>query len=213
MGALTLLLAAGCGGDGSPPRLVDGSQAPELPAALAGLDGAVMTRTAVVTAREVDPDELQACGVPEADDAAVVERVGLRGSSLTFAGGGLSMSGCDSIPDPFRDPDRPFGGVWCAVAVGFLRDGRLNDPRLSLCTAEDGDLTAFVWIEPRADARWVVVAEAGRREVYEVAESLPVRVTGTRDVQGTGKASFPIEEYAADGTRLREYVLEAQVAG
>ncbi|HEU0304403.1 MAG TPA: hypothetical protein VFR32_07475 [Gaiellaceae bacterium] len=173
-----------------------------------------MTRAVVVTASELDQGRLQACGVPEADDAAVVERVGLRGSSLTFAGGGVSLNGCDAIPDPFQEPDRPFGGIWCGVAVGFFRDGKLNDPRLDLCTAEDGDLTGFVWVEPQPDAKWVVVSDAGTREVYEVAGSLPVRVTTTDGTQPeSSKASFPIEEYAADGTKLREYVLEAQVAG
>jgi hypothetical protein len=62
------------------------------------------------------------------------------------------------------------------------------------------------------EAKWVVVSDGGTREVYEVAESLPVRVTTTENI-GLGKASFAIEEYAADGSKLREYTLEAQVAG
>ena len=57
------------------------------------------------------------------------------------------------------------------------------------------------------------MTDAGRREVYEVAESLPVRVTTTENVNPAGSASFDIEEYAADGSKLREYTLEAQVAG
>ena len=58
------------------------------------------------------------------------------------------------------------------------------------------------------------MSDAGRREVYEVAESLPVRVTTTEGVElESSRASFAIEEYAADGSKLREYVLETAVAG
>ena len=61
---------------------------------------------------------------------------------------------------------------------------------------------------------WVVVEDAGKREVYQVADSLPVRVTTTDGTAPeSSRASFPIEEYAADGTKQREYTLEAAVAG
>ncbi len=208
---------AGCGGGDSPPQLVDGSSPVALPAELADLDNAVLTRSSVLPAHNVDQARLEACGLaPEADDTAVVERVGLNGSSLTFAGADLSLYGCSAIPDPVTvdDPDNPGGGIWCGAAAGRLDAGKLNDPRLTLCQAEDGDLTGFAWIEAGADTKWVVVSDAGRREVYEVAESLPVRVTTTDGVQPeSSRASFDIEEYAADGGKLREYVLETAVAG
>jgi hypothetical protein len=215
LGALLMLIAlAGCGGDG-PPQLVDGSQAGELPAELAELDDAVMTRVAVKSETEFDEEELRACGVLfDGGERMVVERVGVRGSSLTLPSGRL-LYGCDSIPDPSTavDPDRPYGGIWCGGANGRLDDGKLNDPRLDLCANTDSELTAFVWVEPHRNAKWVVVSEVGSREVYEVAESLPARVTTTENIDPAGKATFDIEEYGADGTKLREYTLGAQVAG
>ena len=96
----------------------------------------------------------------------------------------------------------------------FLERGRLNDPRLSLCPNTTDDITAFAWVEPERDAKWVVVSDAGNREVYEVVESLPVRVTPTDGTTLEGaSALFDIEEYAADGRKLREHTLRAQVAG
>ena len=80
---------------------------------------------------------------------------------------------------------------------GRIDDGALNDPRLDLCTNTDSEITAFAWVEPQPDAKWVVVSDAGNREVYEVAESLPVRVTTTEDIIRKGRASFDVEEYAS----------------
>ena len=41
-----------------------------------------------------------------------------------------------------------------------------------------------------------------------------MRVTTTDGVEPeSSRASFDVEEYAADGRKLREYVLEAAVAG
>jgi hypothetical protein len=182
-----------------------------------------MTRTAVVPAGEVASDELAACSTPVAFGGSntqglerittVVERVGVQGSSWTFAASTL-LHGCDRIPDPAKDPDdNPYGGLWCGSASGRLLGATLNDPRLDLCTSADSDLTAFAWVEPGPDAKWIAVSDAGNREVYEVAESLPVRVTTTDNVNPVGSASFTIEEYAADGSKLRDYTLRAQVAG
>jgi hypothetical protein len=188
---------------------------PELPAVLDDLDEAVMTGTRVTTAGEVDRARLDACGLASApDDTVVIERVGIRGSTLTF--NSRPLFGCDAIRDPATavDPDRPYAGVWCSAPNGRFDDGGLNDPRLSLCPSTQGDLTAFVWVEPQAGTKWVVVADAGTREVYVVVGSLPVRVTTTDGVEPeSSRASFDIEEYAADGTKLREYTLEAAVAG
>jgi hypothetical protein len=215
-GVVALIALAGCGGRDSPPQLVDGSAAQDLPGALDGLDDAVLTRTAVKLESKLDQDEYRACGVPaDGRDRSVVERTGLHGSSLTIESGSL-LYGCDKIPDPFTavDPDRPWGGIWCGSPNGRIDNGALNDPRLDLCSSTDGDITGFVWAEPQPDAKWVVVSDAGTREVYEVAESLPVRVTTTEGVRtGSSRASFEVEEYAADGKKLRQYVLEAAVAG
>jgi hypothetical protein len=210
-----VLALAGCGGDGSSPQLVDGSQAVELPAELDGVDDAVLTRTAVRRESDLD-DEYDACDVPRnSGDRTVVERTGVHGSSLTIESGYL-LFGCDKIPDPAtaEDPDLPYGGIWCSSPNGSLESGELNDPRLSLCPNTTDDITAFAWVEAERDTKWVVVSDAGNREVYEVVESLPVRVTTTDGTTLEGaSALFDIEEYAADGRKLREHTLRAQVAG
>lgn len=218
LGALLVVAAlAACGGDSSPLQLADGSQAAELPAALDELDDAVLTKTEVTAAMDVDQVALVACDQRlESDATPVVERVGIAGSSWTFRGESSSLHACEKIPDPieFEDPDNFGGGIWCAIATGRLDADGLNDPRLDLCQTAGGDVTGFAWIEPLPDAKWVVVSDAGTREVYEVAESLPVRVTTTDGTQPQSSlASFDVEEYAADGTKLREYVLETGVAG
>jgi hypothetical protein len=222
MGALrtlvgVLLLAlAGCGGGDSPPQLVDGSVAASLPAVLDALDGGVLTRTVVTSEGNLDHDEYEACGVPaDGGDRTVVERTGLHGSSLTIESGRL-LFGCDKIPDPrtAEDPDLPYGGIWCASPNGRIGEAGLNDPRLSLCPNTNDEYTAFAWVEPRPAAKWIVVSDAGTSEVYEVVESLPVRVTTTHGVEPERpRASFDVAEYAVDGRKLREYVLDAAVAG
>ena len=215
-GVVVLMALAGCGGGESPPQLVDGSRPADLPAELADLDDAVLTRTEVKNETDLDRDEYEACDVPrDGEDRTVVERTGVHGSSLTIESGDL-LFGCDKIPDPdtAEDPDLPFGGIWCSSPNGSLKNGALNDPRLSLCSNTDDDYTAFAWVEPGAETTWVVVSEDGHREIYEIAESLPVRATTTDGVQQeSSRASFDIEEYAADGSKLREYVLETAVAG
>jgi hypothetical protein len=214
--AVLLLALASCGGGRSPSQLVDGSTPPDLPAALDRLDDAVLTRTAVKLESNLDQDEYEACGVPaDGGHRTVVERTGVHGSSLTIESGRL-LFGCDKILDPLtaEDPDLPYGGIWCASPNGRIGEGGLNDPRLSLCPNTDDEYTAFAWVEPRPAAKWIVVSDAGTSEVYEVAESLPVRVTTTHGVEPERpRASFDVAEYAADGTKLREYVLEAAVAG
>ena len=80
--------------------------------------------------------------------------------------------------------------------------------------SRDGSWTAFVWIEPLPRARWVVLREHGSRVVYEAGGSLPVRVEATRRLQAAqSSTSFDIEEYGADGRKLRAYTLRAAVAG
>lgn len=218
LGALLVLTAlTSCGGGDSPPQLADGSTAPEMPAALDSLGDGVLTRTAIKRESELDGSEYEACGVaPDSGDRTVVERTGINGSSLTIGSGRLVYV-CDKIPDLLiveDDPDMPYGNVWCASANGRIDEGGLNDPRLSLCSNTDEDITGFAWVEPQPGTKWIVVRDAGRREVYEVAESVPVRVTTTEGVElESSRASFAVEEYAADGSKLRGYVLETAVAG
>jgi hypothetical protein len=218
IGSVLLLVAlARCGGGDSSPQLADGSSPPAVPAALESLDDAVLTRMAVKRESELDRSEYDACGVArDSGDRTVIERTGVNGSSLTIASGRLVYA-CDKIPDLLiveDDPDMPYGNIWCAAANGRIDEDGLNDPRLSLCTNADDELTGFAWVEPQPGTKWIVVSDAGYREAYEVAESLPVRVTTTDGVQQfNSNASFAIEEYAGDGSKLREYVLETAVAG
>lgn len=212
---LALLALAGCGGDASPPRLADGSALGNVPTALAHLDDAVMTRAAVKRESDLEQSEYRACGVPtDGPDRTVVERTGLHGSSLTIESGS-ALYGCDKIPEPLtaKDPDRPYGGIWCASPDGRLNGGALSDPRLSLCPNARNEITAFAWVQPGPDTAWVVVSDAGRREIYEAAEALPVRITTTDRADPAGSASFEVEEYGAAGAKLQEYTLDVVVAG
>jgi len=207
-GAVVLIALAGCGGGDSPPQ-------PPVPRALAGLDGAVMTETRFVRRADLDEERLQACGVTGTYPGAV-ERTTADGQSLTLESG-TSIRGCDAIENPASDPhDDPYGGQWCGSATGHIESGTLADPRLDLCTAENGDITAFAWVVADKRARWLVVREGDRRDIYDVLGTVQlrlVRVTTTENIDPAGRASFDIEEYAADGTKLREYVLETAVAG
>jgi hypothetical protein len=209
---------AGCGGpNGSQLQLVDGSSPDPVPAPLSGLNGAVMTRTRGVSARRIDAERLRSCEHAVSTVAGLtsvaVERTGFAGASLSFRRRSV-LYGCNSIPDPVPDPDRPPGSVWCAGSVGRFSRGVLQDPRLSLCARAGGGWTAFVWVEPVPSATWIVLREADRRVVYETAASLPVRVEAERRLQPDQSAtSFQIEQYDAAGRRLRAYRLDAAVAG
>lgn len=142
----------------------------------------------------------------------VVERIDADGLTVTFRGAkGEPLYGCDS--------DDPSGGGtngerWCGHAFGLLAAGRLRDPRLSLgCRGADGRPVGFAWVQPSADAAYVVVSRDGYRAVYPVAGGLPVRV-GTEEVDiESSSATFDVTEHARDGRRLRVYELEAAVSG
>jgi len=197
---------AGCGGDDSPPHA-------SVPPELAGLDDAVMTETRYVRRADLDEERLQACGATGTFPGGV-ERRTVDGESLTLDSG-TSLRACDAIPDPAPDPDRVAGNPWCGGSTGRLENGRLTDPRLHFCTAESSEITAFAWVEAGEGTRWLVVRGSDRREIYDVLGTvLPhVRVTTTENINPAGSASFAIEEYGADGAKLREYTLEAAVAG
>ena len=71
----------------------------------------------------------------------------------------------------------------------------------------------FAWIQPAAATVYVVVRQSDYAEVYAVADDAPVRVT-TSDVDlMSSSAAFSISEHAEDGSRVRSYELETQVAG
>jgi len=133
------------------------------------------------------------------------------GMSVTFASvSRRAVLGCDGTRRPTEHPYR-----WCGVTAGELRRGRLSDPRLDVaCRTDDGVRVAFVWLEPRRDARYVTVDQSGFVEVYAVAGHLPVRVATTGGVDASSLSSrWEVSEYSAAGRRLRTYVVDAIPAG
>lgn len=212
------LLVAGCGGGGrveQSVRLVDGSTAPPLPAALARLEsGAVATRAGAIRADELDTRG-RACldsfrsefRVPP--ETVVVQRVALIGASLTFLDAEHRVVlGCDRTSR--RDAHR----LWCARSVGRLFSGRLRDPRVDiLCRDSGGDRVGFGWVDPASGVRWIVARNGSRAEVEGVIAGLPVRIATTEVDAETSSATFDVRELAGDGKVVRRYRLRAAVAG
>lgn len=149
------------------------------------------------------------CASAEAPTGPVVERTGASGVSVTFFDGRRGVHACDAT-----DLDRSRAERWCGHAFGRVVGARLRDPRLTvICRGADGEPIGFAWVQPSDAAAYVVVQQPGYAEVYAVSGTAPVRVT-TSDVNLTSSgATFSISEHAMDGTRLRSYDVEAQVAG
>jgi hypothetical protein len=142
----------------------------------------------------------------------VVSRVGVDGASVTFrAASGRILVACDG-GTPGTTASRP----WCGLAVGRLHRERLLDPRLDLagCVTASGDPVAFAWIEPSPRARYVTLHRNRFVEAYPVLGNLPVRVATTAGVDPErSSVTFEISEHDRDGDAIREYTLEAHVAG
>jgi hypothetical protein len=215
--AVVLHLAVACSGGGSDPpsTLMDGSPSREPSVELEGASGsAVLTKVRVVDIGAVEPGSLSSdCLRGPAQDAAepvrLVERIGVASETVTVqAGDGLH--GCDNAPGPREDERR-----WCGTAFGLLHGGRLRDPRLGLgCRTAEGDLIGLAWVEPHARARYVVVRQPGYAEVYETAGGLAVRIATTSGIDvASSSAAFDVSEHDSGGRLLREYRLEAAVAG
>jgi hypothetical protein len=146
----------------------------------------------------------------EATGSAVV-RFGVSSESVTFReAGGAAVFGCSNSPGP-REGNRR----WCGGAYGQLYSGRLRDARLDIiCQTSEGSQVGFAWIEPGEGTRYVAVAQPEYTEVYEPAGGLPVRIFTVSGVDlETSSATFDISEHDAEGKRLRDYELEAFVAG
>ena len=213
--ATALVVAlAGCGTHGrTPPLLVDGTRGGRLPDALRRFAGrAVVARVRVRTASGLDVAATRCVrsfhtefDVPAA--TTVVERVGVLGTTLTFADRERrSVLGCDRASAG--------SGRWCARSVGELRPGRLRDPRVDiLCRAADGRAVAFAWIDPGPATRWIAVDSGSTTEIAPVAGSLPVRIAGLDVDEETSSASFSIAELGAAGKEVRRYRVRATVAG
>lgn len=206
--ALALVIGAvtSCGGDDSSRVLLDGTPAgtppPQFP------DHFVASRIEMLSSTDL-PDLLRSSCPGLRKDVNVVRRTGVAGGSLTFRDPNEpGLLACDAAPGEYEL------APWCGVSAGRLYAGHLRDPRLDLCHARDGRLTGFVWIEPRADARWVGVDHGSFTEIYVVAGDLPVRIASTRDVELEGsRASFDVTQYSAEGRELAKSRVEAAVAG
>ena len=213
-------LLAGCAGesDGDDAlSLVDGSSASAAPVELEGVDGGtVLTSATAIPIDAIEPDSAAASCLREefaeldAVGSAVV-RVGVASESVTFEEASRrGLFTCSNSAGPREENRR-----WCDGAYGQLYSGRLRDPRLSiLCKTTDGPYVGFAWVQPADDVRYVAVEQPEYTEVYEAAGGLPIRIATVSGVDvETSSATFSLSEHDAEGRRIREYELEAFVAG
>ena len=209
-------LATGCLHDSPPPpptTLSDGSPARPPRVTLAGVNGpTVATRVRVIrpNALEAGSAAARCLGSSGRAEGPVVERIGVRGTTVTFLGRGRRAAyACERAANGSTTV-----GPWCGHAFGRLVEGRLRDPRLGLsCRDDGGDPLAFAWVQPLSAAAYVVVAHRGYNEAYPVVGGLPVRIAGDDVDIAASRATFPVSEHTADGRRLRDYELEAAVSG
>jgi hypothetical protein len=210
---LLIFVAAACGsGGGRPKRLLSGALAPEF----VPVRGSVLTRGRVVRRATLGNrlDECLSAGdaasIPS--DAPVVERLGVRGESLTFAGDdGAGVYACDGGVDPAGERRPP----WCGLVIGEREAGRLLDARLDVtCRDREGHPLAYAFVEPIAGAHWIGVQQHGYVEVYEVLAGLPVRIATTRGIDlPRSRATVDTTQYDLAGRQLARSDLEAAVAG
>ena len=203
------VLGAGSGSEAAraPGRLVDGSVAPAVPAALRAHGLLVTTRVRLVRAGRIGG--LVAECVPGdrvPPGRLVVERVGLSGVSITFLGLASAVDGCDHAPHGIPRP-------WCGRAAWPLRRRRVSDPRLAICQDARGrSLVAFGWVNPGPRTKWIVEDQPGADEIYPVAGRLPVRVATVAGIV-RGRATFRYAEYDARGVMLAKRTITPAIAG
>lgn len=205
------VMSAGCGSSHPPVKLADGSSGRPIPTALERLGKTAVfaseraVRVQALDARERSCVRLSA-GRALAPDQLLVKRVDHLGASVTFRPrGGPFVFGCTS--------SGPSDG-WCGHVVGEIRHGHLFDPRLDIaCRTAAGDPIGSAWIDPVAQARWIVVRDHGVIQIYPTAASLPVRVTTLSVDIPTATAVFRVEQYDRQGTRVSEATLRTAVAG
>lgn len=213
-------LLAGCAGESAGDgtvSLLDGSSAGEAPVELDGVDGGtVLTSATAIPIAAIEPDSAAASCLRDefaeldAVGSAVV-RVGVSSESATFEEASRrGLYGCSNSAGPREESRR-----WCDGAYGQLYSGRLRDPRLSiLCKTTDGAYVGFVWIQPAEGVSYLAVEQPEYTEVYEATGGLPIRIATVSGVDvETSSATFSVSEHDAEGRRLREYELEAFVAG
>jgi hypothetical protein len=216
----TVLAAAACGGSRPAMTLADGSTGERIPSPLSSLgDSALLTTERTLPLRSLDARG-RACVTLAAERQLApaqpfVERVDHYGSSVTFRPrGGPYVIGCTSAADSSGAKR-----IWCGHIVGEIRGGHLLDPRLDIaCRTATGAAIGSAWIEPVADARWIVVRARELIQIYPVSvgtetASLPIRVTTLAADIPTATAVFRVEQYDAEGTRVSEATLRTAVAG
>jgi hypothetical protein len=208
--AAVVVIAAGCGArHGRPDRLLDGSPA----ARFDPVANSVIARSRVVQLGDRADDCLSAADRGNvAKDTSAVERIGVDGESLTFAGrNGSVVYGCDGGVDPAGERKAP----WCRAVVGELDHGHVLDPRLDvICRDRRRRPLAYAFVEPVAGAHWIGVRQDGYVELFEVLGDLPVRIATTRGIDTVdASATFALTQYDAGGGELVHGEMEASVAG
>jgi hypothetical protein len=166
-----------------------------------------MTRVHVTTVRRLKR-LVTACGDGRhaSNSTVVVERIGVNGRTITFLMPGFLIAGCDRNPRA-RTTQNP----WCGGSGWTLKNRRVSDARLDICTDRRGRaLVAFGWINAVPRAKWIVVDQPGFREVYPVAGRLPVRVSTVSRI-GT-PTTFRTTQYDARGVLLVRREVKASIA-
>ncbi len=198
-----------------PDRLSDGSTPPAVPAALAGIHGAVMTGSRVLRGQDFEAEPALDCikDIPGGAPPAGVEAVTVDGHTLTFGTADRRrLVACDGAARQ-REP----AGRWCGTAATrWLDGGAIEDPRLDLanCLNADGATVAFAWVVPAPRARWVVVDHDRFREIYDASSPFPIRVSTTDGIDSdTSAATIRVRSYDASGKEVGDETVNAQVAG
>jgi hypothetical protein len=101
------------------------------------------------------------------------------------------------------------------MTSGRFEAGRLLDPRLTIaCGFGQKRKLAFAWVQQRAGTRWLLVHDGGRRELYDVADEVPVRITIAEHVsERDATASADVDEISAVGKLTAREHLLVRLAG
>jgi hypothetical protein len=193
-----------------PGRLTDGSRPHPVPKVLrAQGHDFVMTKVRVLRVGRIKR-LVDSCArgdrIPMR--AAIVERVGINGRSITFTSLDGGITGCDRSLRA-----RTIFAPWCGGSAWLLHNGKVTDPRVDICADQRGrPVIAFGWINPVRRAKWIVIDQPGYGEVYPVAGGLPVRVSTVSGLGHTGGAAFRTTQYDGAGVLLVRRKVVAAIA-
>ena len=215
LAGIALVAITACSGDvKTPTTLADGTSVPPPVVEITTQLPQVWTTVRLTPAHRVATGSVEAACLATAPSvrpsAAVVTRLGVVGSSVTFRSAPSSgLVACDSTDS------REDGEPWCARAYGRMADGRLQDPRLDLlCVTDVGAPVAFAWFQPDDRSAYIAVRHDDFSEVYPIRAGLPVRISTTNgiDVEHSS-ATLDVSEYDAQGAFVASSNFEARVAG